>query len=89
MKHQQEKENAKNVVVFSIATTPPVRSVEIENPTRKPQEGFCNWCRTKPGDIFCDGWPMCFDCLELTIERENAIAINKKMVSAPLPAEWE
>lgn len=89
MQPQPEKEDVKDAVVFSIVTTPPVRSVEIANPTLKPQDGVCNWCRNKPGDIFCDGWPCCLGCIELMIERENAVAMNLKMIEAPLPAEWE
>lgn len=89
MQPQPEKEDVKDAVVFSTVTTPPVRSVEIVNPTLKPQEGFCNWCRKKPGEIFCDGWPICFGCIDLIIDRENAIAENLGILEAPLPQEWE
>lgn len=43
-----------------------------------PSEGICNWCRAKPGDIFCDGWPCCYDCIEVMIEQENALYIADK-----------
>lgn len=97
---QPEKENAKNVDAFSTVTIPPAHSVEIENPTRKPKDGICNWCRAKPGDIFCEGWPMCFDCIEIVIERDNARAIldennlgglmrNERYFDAWTPWGWE
>lgn len=86
---QPENENVQDAVVSSIVTIPPALSVEIENPTAKPQDGNCNWCRRKPGDIFCDGWPCCFGCIELMIDRENAININKIVTEMPLPPEWE
>jgi len=89
MQHQSEKENAPDAVVSLIVTTPPVSSVEIENPTASPGEGICDWCRNSRADIWCDKLPICFDCLELMIDRENAIAINRKIVEIPLPAEWE
>lgn len=82
-------EDAKNAVAFSTVTVPPVNSVEREDPKRIPKDGICDWCRRNPGDIYCDGWPICFYCLELMIDRENAIGINKKMAASPLPAEWE
>src|SRR2546430_12313401 len=75
LRHQTGKDDAKNAVAFLIVSPPPVTSVEIENPTRKPQDGFCNWCRNKPGDIFCDAWPICFDCIDILLDRENALAI--------------
>lgn len=84
-----ENDDAKNAVAFSTVTVPPVNSVERENAKLLPKDGICDWCRRKAGDIFCDTWPICFGCLELMIDRENAIAINRKMASTPLPAEWE
>ena len=82
------KEDVKDAVVISTVITPPVISVEIDNPTLKPKEAICDRCRNKPGDIFCDGWPMCFDCLEKIIERENAIAMQPKFRSQ-LPELFE
>jgi hypothetical protein len=35
-------------------------------------------------------WPCCFDCIELMLERENALGLNAEMYSSlPIPAEWE
>lgn len=88
--HLMAKDDAKDVVAFSTVTTPPVHSVEIERPKQLPKEGNCHWCRSKPGDLFCDGWPCCFDCIELMIDRENALGENREAYSyLPLPAEWE
>jgi len=89
MQPHSEKENAKDAVVTLTVTIPPANSVEIVNPTLKPSSAICNWCRNSRADIWCDTLPICLTCLELMIERENAIAINKKVVTMPLPAEWE
>ena len=83
--HLTEKDDAKNVVAFSTVTAPPVISVEIDDPTRSPREGNCHWCRGKPGDIFCDGWPICFNCIEIMVDQENAIAIAD---AGGIGAEW-
>jgi len=74
-KQVPEKDDAKDAVVSLIVSTPPAHSVEIANPTLKPQDGICNWCRNKPGDIFCDGWPCCFDCIEIQLDQIRGLAI--------------
>src|SRR5215475_7967864 len=74
-KLQPAKDDVSNADAFSTVLPHPVPYVETENLTRNPQAGFCNWCRNKPGDIFCDNWPCCWDCLELMLDRERAIAI--------------
>jgi hypothetical protein len=43
--------------------------------TRPRLEGLCNWCRDEYGDIYCDKWPICFECLEILLERERALKI--------------
>lgn len=96
-KHQPEKDGVKDAAVSLIVSTPPVRSVEIENPTRKPQEGLCNWCRSNHGDLFCDGWPICWTCLDLIIDQENALHIADQNGFGDrwrsefynVPMEWE
>ena len=96
-KHLQEKDAAKDAVVFSTVIAPPVNSVEIENPTRKPQDGICNWCRRRSGDIFCDTWPICFECVEILIDQENALALADaggfgdawRSEFYNVPMEWE
>ena len=58
---------------------------------------MCNWCRAKPGNIYCDGWPICFDCIEHVIDQENALAIADANGFGDLwrgeyynvPMEWE
>lgn len=97
MTQHSEKDVAKDAVVFSTVSIPPVGSVEIENPTLKPQDGICDMCRRKPGDIFCDGFPACFNCMELMIERERILGGDKNNLVAkamrsgqyPVPFEWE
>lgn len=96
MKPQPEKEDVKDADVSSTVTIPPANSVEIANPTLKPAECICDWCRDNRADIFCDTKPMCFDCLEKLTEREEAIAIANKqgILSARemqnnLPPLWE
>lgn len=95
--HHLVKDDAGNVIAFSTVTAPAVISVEIDDPERLPRDGNCHWCRRKPGDIFCDGWPACFDCVELMIEQENALAIADAGGIGPEwrseyynpPMEWE
>jgi hypothetical protein len=97
MQPLSEKENVKNVVVSSTVTIPPANSVEIANPTTKPKDGLCNWCRDYRGDIFCDGWPICFDCIDKLLDRENAIGIMSEsqgrtegiIFGSDLPPLWE
>ena len=71
--------------------------MQEESRNSSPSEGICNWCRRKPGDIFCDTFPCCFDCIELMIDRENALAIADaggrgdfwRSEGYNIPMEWE
>jgi hypothetical protein len=92
-----ENEDVKDAVVSSTVVPPPANSVEIANPTLNPAECICDWCRDNRADMFCDTKPMCWDCLEKLLERENAIEEVKRergMLASrhfqnSLPPLWE
>lgn len=98
MPSRLEKESAQVAGVSSTVLRPGATLAFNENEKRdgelKPSDGICDWCRNYPGDIFCDDWPICFGCLEIMIDRENALAKNptfrnKEYFEALWPTEWK
>lgn len=99
-KQQPEKESVEDADAFSTVLIPNAECAGIVNPTDLKLEGLCHWCRKGRGDLYCDSWPICFDCIEIIIERENALAIldakglggmmrNEKSFDAWTPWGWE
>lgn len=68
---------------------------DLGEPSQIPaSDGMCNWCRDKRGDIFCEGFPICFECVEILIDRENSLELyprfrNKEFFEALTPWGWE